>query len=165
MLEVFGENSLPGGLHGIQRSGQREDQGFAIAAQTGRRPREDRRTTNLLVREHPENLAESRHGFFDQAFNHRNRVVTLGDTRAARGDDRLNVTSSQPRFERATNRIRIVLNDASRQHLMPAILEHGFQVLARRVRLWRARVRDGQDGGSNGFRGALTVLGAASGHG
>ena len=99
------------------RARQREDRASPGSARA--RPAQHRRGADLLVAEHPEQLAEAVEPFLEQAGNRLVRAVARRDAGPARRDDHAGVAARKLLVQDAPDRRRIVADDRVADDLVP----------------------------------------------
>ena len=118
------------------RAGQRHDEfplphsGDSAARECGR--------SDFIVREHPEQLAESRQFDIEQLLDHIGGAVARGDAGPAGDDDR--IQGCEVFDDRARDTIRVIGHDRAHRHAMPRGLEHLRDQVSTRIVVGRSRV-------------------------
>src|SRR5262249_1774623 len=110
VVELVDEDALPAIAAGAGRARQREEIG--AAGDAAGRPALDRRGADLLVAQHPEDLAEARDLLLVDLVERLGRDVAAGDAGAAGRDDDVDRRIGDPLAELADDGLAVVADDA-----------------------------------------------------
>src|SRR6266700_6147401 len=94
VIELGGEDAVPGVAAGARRSRQAEDEGCTRNASS--RPALHRRGADLGVAQHVKGDGETIHALFEQRLDRLRRHIASGKTGAAGGDDGVDARVSDP---------------------------------------------------------------------
>ena len=136
----------------------RDDENHPAPRQTRNRARQQCRGSDVLIREHPEEFAETRHFAFEEWRDALGRNIAGRNPGAPREDHPANALAAQRRIERRANRLRLVLHDFARGHSVTARFEQLGHQRAARIVFERARVAHGDDRNRHSRHRILAVM-------